>query len=314
MNNLPLSLVIDAAHVAEQAAIACYSWIGRNDEKAADQAAVESMRTCLNKLAISGIVVIGEGERDDAPMLYIGEQVGAGGIELDIALDPLEGTTICAEGRSGAISTIAFASKGSFLHAPDVYMDKIIIGKDLPSDIISLDNSVQTNLNNLARAKKCSVNELKVTILARERHLELIAKVREAGAKVLLINDGDVAAAITITLGKHQADMYVGIGGAPEGVLAAAALKATKGQMLGRLIFDNDAQRLRAKNMGISDINQQFTIEQMAKGDVIFAASGVTSGSLLKGIKKENNQIKVHSLITSSQTQSIIKLSHLHQL
>ncbi|MDA7705668.1 class II fructose-bisphosphatase [Rickettsiales bacterium] len=296
-----------ALKTAENAAIACYDWIGKGKEKLADAAAVDAMRTSLNQMPISGTIVIGEGERDEAPMLYIGEEVGTGGLELDIALDPLEGTTICATANANSLAVIAFAKKGNLLNAPDVYMDKIAIGPNLSNDIIDLDNSVYQNLKNLAQAKKCDISDLTAVILDRSRHEELIAKSREAGARVKLIADGDIAAAIATTDPvKTGIDIYMGTGGAPEGVLAAAALKVSNSQMLGRLIFnDNQKQIERAKKMGITDLNKKYSLEQMAKGDCLFIASGVTDGSMIGGIIRNDNYDIVSSLVMDSAQKSI---------
>ena len=296
-----------ALKTAENAAIACYDWIGKGKEKLADAAAVDSMRNSLNKMSISGTVVIGEGERDEAPMLYIGEEVGTGGLELDIALDPLEGTTICATANSNSLAVIAFAQKGNLLNAPDVYMDIFTIGPNLPNGIIDLDNSPKANLKNLAQAKKCDISDLTAIILERPRHEELIAKSREAGARVQLISDGDIAAAIATTDPKKTGiDIYMGTGGAPEGVLAATALKVSGSQMLGRLIFnDNKKQIERAKNMGITDLNKKYLINEIAKGDTLFIASGVTDGSMLPGVVRNNNYDMVSSIIMDSAQKSI---------
>ena len=307
MNSLtPLtSQIIDTA---EKAAIACYDWIGKGDCMAADQAAVESMRASLNTMNISGTVVIGEGERDEAPMLYIGEEVGKGGVEVDIALDPLEGTTICANAGESSLAVISFANRGNFLHAPDVYMDKIAVGAGLPEGIIDLDNTPKVNLANIANAKKCDISDLTVMILERTRHEELIARVREAGAKIRLIGDGDVAGIIACTNQDTGVDVYMGTGGAPEGVLAASALRVIGGQMMGRLIFgDNHKQIERAKKMGITDLNKKYSAEDMAKGDVIFACAGVTDGYMLSGVKKNQNRTFVSSLIMDSAAKKVIK-------
>ncbi len=303
------NIAVEATRVAEKAAIACYDWIGKGNEKLADQAAVNAMRDELNKMNIAGTVVIGEGERDEAPMLYIGEKVGQGTLEIDIALDPLEGTTICATANPNSLAVIAFANKGNFLNAPDVYMDKIAVGGGLPLGVIDLDNSPQNNLKNLAQAKKCAISDLQVMILKRDRHSEIIAKCREAGARVKLISDGDVAAVIATADAATGIDIYMGIGGAPEGVLAAAALRTVGGQMMGRLLFaGEDRQAQRAKEMGIVDLNKKYTGEEMAKGDVLFIASGVTNGEMLDGVKKYPNKIIVNSLIMDCAEKSVKKI------
>lgn len=295
-------------HVVEQAAISCYDWIGKGDNMAADAAAVKSMRSNLNKIDFEGTIVIGEGERDEAPMLYIGEKVGLkrSGLKVDIALDPLEGTTICAKAQESSLAVIAVANEGGFLHAPDVYMEKIAVGANLPDNIIDLDNSIKNNLKNIAKAKKCDISDLTVMILERDRHKEMIAKCREAKARVRLIGDGDVAGVIACTSKSTNVDVYMGTGGAPEGVLAAAALRVIGGQMMTRLIFDNNQKQiLRAKKMGIKDLNKKYTAEEMARGDVIFACSGVTDGYMLKGVKKRFNQIFVNSLIMDSKSKKV---------
>ncbi len=295
--------------VVEQAAIACYPWIGKGDNHSADQAAVSSMRKTLNEMTISGRVVIGEGERDEAPMLYIGEEVGKGGLKVDIALDPLEGTTICANAGESSLAVIAFANSGCFLHAPDVYMEKIAVGANLPDGIVDLDNSAKKNLQNLAQAKKLDISDLTVMILDRPRHQELIAKVREAGAKIRLIGDGDVAGVIACTNQKTRVDIYMGTGGAPEGVLSACALRVIGGQMVSRLIFNNDQKQInRAKEMGIIDLNKKYREYDMAKGEVIFACAGVTDGYLLKGVAKNSaKSFLVESLILDSSRRKIVK-------
>lgn len=295
--------------VTEKAAIACYDWIGKGDNMAADAAAVNSMRETLNQMNIKGTIVIGEGERDEAPMLFIGEEVGKGGIEVDIALDPLEGTTICANAGESSLAVIAFAKRGGFLHAPDVYMDKIAVGAGLPEGVIDLDNTPLKNLQNIAQAKKCAVSDLTVMILERTRHNELIAKVREAGARIRLIGDGDVAGVIACTNQTARIDAYMGTGGAPEGVLAAAGLRVIGGQMMGRLIFgDNQKQIARAKEMGIKDLNKKYTAEEMARGDVIFACAGVTDGYMLDGVRKckKSGKIFVNSLLMDSSSKKVI--------
>lgn len=294
----------------EQAAIACYDWIGKGDNKAADAAAVKSMRETLNQMNIKGTIVIGEGERDEAPMLYIGEEVGLKGAiqEVDIALDPLEGTTICANAGESSLAVIAFAHKGGFLHAPDVYMEKIAVGAGLPEGVIDLDNSVKTNLTNIAKAKKCDISDLTVMILERDRHNKIIADCRQAGARVRLIGDGDVAGVIACTSKHAHIDVYMGTGGAPEGVLAAAALRVIGGQMMGRLIFnDNKKQIERAQKMGIKDLNKKYTAEEMARGDVIFACAGVTDGYMLRGVHKKDGKVFVNSMVMDSKEKKVIK-------
>lgn len=301
------NFALEAVRVTEAAALACSSWIGRGERNNADQAAVNAMRDALNSMNIEGTIVIGEGERDKAPMLYIGEKVGDGnGPEIDIALDPLEGTNLCATGSPNALAVIAFAQRGNFLHAPDVYMDKIAVGPDLPANIVDLDNDPKKNLKELAKAKKCDISDLTAIILERDRHDGLISKVREAGARINLIDDGDIAGILATAIPNPSADIYFGIGGAPEGVLAAAALRATGGQMQARLIFNDDqAQMDRAKKMGITDLNKKYVAEDMAKGDVMFAASGVTDGFLLKGVKHRKGRNITHSIVMRSHTGTI---------
>ncbi len=300
----------DIIALVDKAAIACYDWIGKGDNMAADDAAVKSMRSSLNKMNIAGTIVIGEGERDEAPMLYIGEKVGIKGAthKVDIALDPLEGTTICANAGESSLAVIAFAQNGGFLHAPDVYMEKIAVGAGLPLGVVDLDNSVKVNLGNIAKAKKCAISDLVVMVLERDRHKKLIAQIREAGARIRLIGDGDVAGVIACTSADTRVDAYMGTGGAPEGVLAAAALRVIGGQMMGRLIFgDNKKQMERAKKMGIKDLNKKYSAEQMAKGDVIFACAGVTDGYMLNGVCKKNGRIFVNSLLMDSRDKKVIK-------
>lgn len=302
------NFALEAVRVTEAAALACARLMGRGDEKKADQAAVNAMREALNGLYIDGTVVIGEGERDKAPMLYIGEKVGnaAGhGPAIDIALDPLEGTTICAKGGVNALAVIAMAEKGGFLHAPDVYMNKIAVGAGLPEGVVDLDNSPAKNLKNLAKAKKCEISDLVTVILERERHEELVAKVREAGARIMLIADGDVAGVIATSRIDTGVDIYMGIGGAPEGVLAAAALRSIGGQMQGRLIFANNEQKERAKRMGITDFSRKYQLEDMARGDVMFAATGVTDGNMLRGVRRFPGGAQTHSIVMRSKTGTV---------
>ena len=281
------NLALEAVRVTELAALSASRLMGRGDEKAADQAAVDAMRQALNSLSIEGTVVIGEGERDEAPMLFIGEKVGTGqGPKIDIALDPLEGTTITAKGGANALAVLAMADDGGFLNAPDVYMDKIAVGGGLPDGVVDLDESRPTNLKNLAQAKKLEIADLVVCILDRPRHAELIAKVREAGARIMLIGDGDVCGVMATSDPETGIDIYMGSGGAPEGVLAAAALRCIGGQMQGRLLFRNDDERGRAHRLGINDLNRKYSLLDMAHGDVMFAATGVTNGSMLRGVRR----------------------------
>ena len=300
------NLALEAVRVTETAALAASLLMGRGDEKAADQAAVDAMRHALNSLAIDGTVVIGEGERDEAPMLYIGEKVGTGaGPKVDIALDPLEGTTITAKGAANALTVIAMAEAGGFLHAPDVYMDKIAVGGGLPEGVIDLDASPIANLKALAQAKKTEPSELVVCILDRPRHAELIAKVREAGARIMLISDGDVSGVIATSRPDSGIDMYMGSGGAPEGVLAAAALRCIGGQMQGRLLFRNDEERARAHKLGVADLNRKYGLHELAGGDVMFAATGVTGGTMLRGVRRYPGGASTHSMVMRSKTGTV---------
>ena len=300
------NLALEAIRVTEAAALRASLLMGRGDEKAADQAAVDAMRTALNSLYIDGTVVIGEGERDEAPMLYIGEKVGLGiGPKVDIALDPLEGTTITAKGGPNALAVIAFADQGGFLNAPDVYMDKLAVGGGLPAGVVDIDESPLTNLRSLAKAKKCEVSDLLVCILDRERHRELIAKVRESGARIQLITDGDVSGVIATSQPDSGVDMYVGSGGAPEGVLAAAALQCIGGQMQGRLLFRNDDEKSRAAKWGVKDLNRKYEINDLAHGNVMFAATGVTTGSFLRGVRRFAGGAYTHSVVMRSQTGTV---------
>ena len=310
------NLALEAVRVTEAAALSASRLMGRGDEKAADQAAVDAMRQVLNGLAIDGTVVIGEGERDEAPMLYIGERVGTGaGPKIDIALDPLEGTTITAKGGSNALSVIAMADEGGFLNAPDVYMDKIAIGAGL-GEVVDLDEAPAANLKSLARAKRVEVADLVVCILDRPRHTELIAKVREAGARIMLISDGDVSGVIATSRAESGIDIYMGSGGAPEGVLAAAALRCIGGHMQGRLLFRNDDERGRAKRLGITDFNRKYGLLDLAKGNVMFAATGVTNGTMLQGVRRFHGGAATHSMVMRSQsgTVRVIEAHHNFQL
>lgn len=306
-------LTLELARVTERAAVAASTLIGRGDEKAADQAAVDAMRRELNTLDIDGEVVIGEGERDEAPMLYIGEKVGTGkGPKVDIALDPLEGTTLTAKGMPNALAVVAMAEGGSLLNAPDVYMNKIAIGGGYPDNLVDLDADPVDNVKALAKAKGVDVSLINVCILDRPRHAEIISKVREAGARVTLISDGDIAGVIHCTDPSTGIDMYMGTGGAPEGVLAAAALRCTGGQMQGRLVTNDEGQKERARKMGIEDFERKYSVEEMASGDVVLSATGVTTGSMLSGIAHEGGGIWTDTLLMRSSTRTIrwIKARH----
>lgn len=307
-DKLPQSVILDAESLTESAAVACHNWIGKGQEKEADQAAVSAMRDRFHHVAIDGTVVIGEGERDEAPMLYIGERVGMNKnhTQVDIAVDPLEGTTLCAHAMPNSISVMAIAPRGTLLHAPDIYMDKIAVGPGLKG-VVDLDNALIQNLKNLAKAKGCLVSDLRVCILKRPRHEELVAKVREAGARVQFITDGDVTAAIATCLPETKIDLYLGIGGAPEGVLAAAALKCLGGTMQCRLVYKDEAEKERARKLGITDLDFKYNINDMVKSDAIFSATGVTDGWLLKGVKFNNDSSSIasNSLIMHAATGSI---------
>ena len=305
-------LALGLARVSEAAAIATVDLIGRGDEKAADQAAVNAMRSQLNKLDIAGEVVIGEGERDEAPMLYIGEEVGTGhGPAVDIALDPLEGTTLTAKDMPNALTVISIGPRGSMLHAPDVYMDKLAIGPGFAPDTVTLDMSPSERIEALAKAKGCSQREITVCVLDRPRHEKMVDELRETGASIRLITDGDVAGVMHCAEPDITGiDIYMGSGGAPEGVLAASALKCMGGQIYGRLLFRNDDERARAASAGITDLNRIYTRDDMVKGDVIFAATGVTSGSLLPGIKREVGYFTTETVLMRSKTGSVRRMSY----
>ena len=304
-------LSLGLARVAEQAALASASLIGKGDEKAADQAAVNAMREQLNLLDIAGVVVIGEGERDEAPMLYIGEEVGTGnGPGVDIALDPLEGTTLTAKDMPNALTVIAMGPRGSMLHAPDVYMDKLAIGPGYPKDVVTLDMSPGDRIKALAAAKGCAASDITVCILERPRHDEMIAQVRATGAAIRLITDGDVAGVMHCAEPDTGIDMYMGAGGAPEGVLAAAALKCMGGQMYGRLLFRNDDERGRAHKAGITDLDRIYSRDDMVTQDVIFAATGVTGGNILPGVHREPGWMTTETLIMRSKTGSVRRINY----
>ncbi|WP_341860771.1 class II fructose-bisphosphatase [Gymnodinialimonas sp. 57CJ19] len=305
-------LSLGLARVSEAAAIASALWIGRGDEKAADQAAVNAMREQLNRLDIKGVVVIGEGERDEAPMLFIGEEVGSGtGPDVDIALDPLEGTTLTAKDMPNALTVIAMGPRGSMLHAPDVYMEKLAIGPGYPENIVSLDQTPAERVRLLAAAKQCTTADITVCVLDRPRHEDMIAELRDTGAAIRLITDGDVAGVIHCAEAEETGiDMYMGLGGAPEGVLAAAALKCMGGQMWGRLVFRNDDEKGRAAKAGITDLNRIYSRDDMVTEDVIFAATGVTDGSILSGIKREPGHLTTETILMRSKTGSVRRMSY----
>jgi fructose-1,6-bisphosphatase II / sedoheptulose-1,7-bisphosphatase len=306
-------LTLELARVTEAAAIAAFHQVGRGDERAADQAAVDAMRTALNICNIDGTVVIGEGERDDAPMLFIGEKVGTGkGPKVDIALDPLEGTTLTAKAMANALSVVAIAEGGSLLNAPDTYMDKIAIGGGYPDGVVDLDADPRDNIKAVARAKGVPTREITACILDRPRHTELINKVRDAGAAIRLISDGDIAGVIHTSDPDTGIDIYLGIGGAPEGVLAAAALRCIGGQMQGRLVFRTEQERKRGHRIGITDFDKKYSTQDMASGDVMFAATGVTDGSMLEGIKRLGPFMTSHTIVMRSKTGTVrwIKARH----
>ncbi|HEM46931.1 MAG TPA: class II fructose-bisphosphatase, partial [Alphaproteobacteria bacterium] len=300
------NLALEAVRVTEAAALAASRWMGRGDEKQADQAAVDAMRKALNSLAIQGKVVIGEGERDEAPMLYIGEEVGLGtGPKIDIALDPLEGTTITAKGGANALAVIAMAEQGNFLFSPDVYMEKIAVGGGLPDGVVDLDAPVAENLHNLSKALDKKVSDLVACILDRPRHADLIEQTRKAGARVMLISDGDVAGVMATSNPESGVDIYYGTGGAPEGVLAAAALRCIGGQIQGRLVFRNDDERARAERCGITELKRKYGTTDMAAGDVMFAATGVTDGAMLRGVRRFSHGATTESIVMRSKTGTV---------
>jgi fructose-1,6-bisphosphatase II / sedoheptulose-1,7-bisphosphatase len=312
---LTRELSLELARVTERAAVAAARLRGRGDEKAADQAAVDAMRSELNRLAIRGTVVIGEGERDEAPMLYIGEEVGAGtGPEVDIALDPLEGTTICAKNLPNSLAVIAIATKGALLNAPDVYMDKIAIGPGYAAGVVDIEASPEDNIHSLAKAKGVPVTEVAACILDRPRHAALIEAVRKTGAAIRLIGDGDVAGVIDTTAPEETGiDIYMGTGGAPEGVLAASALRCVGGQMQGRLILDSEEKVARAARMGVADPKKIYTHLEMAHGEVMFAATGVTDGNMLGGVRFLRNYIQTETIVMRSSSQTVREIKARHQ-
>ncbi len=311
------NLALELVRVTEAAALACARFMGRGDEKAADKAAVDAMRKAFDSIRIDGTVVIGEGERDEAPMLYIGEKVGmktSDAPAIDIALDPLEGTTICATGGVGSISVIAIAEKGNFLHAPDTYMAKIACGPGAKG-VIDIDASPTVNIQRVAKALGKEVEDVTVVILDRPRHSDLIAEVRKTGARIQLIGDGDVSAAVACAWPESGIDMLIGIGGAPEGVISAAALQCLGGDFQGRLKFRNDEEKSRALRMGVKDLEKKYKIDELANGPVMFCATGVTDGPLLKGVKTlPGHQAKTHSIVMRSQTGTIRTIEAHHEL
>ena len=297
----------------EKAAIASSMLIGLGDEKAADQKAVDAMRTALNQIDFKGRIVIGEGERDEAPMLYIGEEVGTGrNHEVDIALDPLEGTTITAKGMPNSLSVIAAAQRGGLLYAPDTYMNKIAVGGNLPDDIIDLDATTKENIQSIADAKKVPINEVTACVLERSRHDNIIEDLRSIGAKIVLIPDGDVAGIIMTTQEHSSVDIYMGVGGAPEGVLAAAALQCIGGQMQTRLVINNQDEKIRAEKIGIKDLNKKYSLDELAHGDIIFSATGVTEGTMVRGVRTNQNKYVTHSLVlrTGESSSQYIETYH----
>ncbi|HEX5777116.1 MAG TPA: class II fructose-bisphosphatase [Caulobacteraceae bacterium] len=303
---LDRGLVLDAVRVTEAAAIAAWALVGRGDEKAADQAAVDAMRTALNEQDLDGEIVIGEGERDEAPMLYIGEKVGTGkGPRIDIALDPLEGTTITAKAMANACAVMAWAPAGTLLNAPDTYMDKIACGPGYPEGVIDLDKSAADNVRALAKAKGVDPSQITACVLDRPRHAEIIASLREVGARVYLIGDGDVAGVINTADPATGVDIYLGQGGAPEGVLACAALKCVGGQFQGRLVFRNADERSRAERWGITQLDKKYDLHEIVRADTIFAATGVTDGALLEGVKFKDGFVHTHTLVMNSSTRTV---------
>ncbi len=313
-NAMDRNLALEVVRVTEAAALAASKLVGRGDKEAADQVAVDAMRDAFNSLHIQGRVVIGEGERDEAPMLYIGEEVGLGdGPEIDIALDPLEGTDITAAGGTNALAVVAMTDKGGFLNAPDTYMEKIAVGPGIDPNVLDLDAPIGDVLAKLAKEKGGSINDLNICILDRPRHEGIITGVREAGARITLIGDGDVSAVIATTDPDTGIDMYVGTGGAPEGVLGAAALQCIGGSMLGRLIFRNDTEKARAEKWGITDLNAIYTTDDLAKGDnVMFAATGVTDGTMLRGVRRYPGGAKTSSIIMRSKSGTIRRVEATH--
>ncbi|MNK01264.1 Fructose-1,6-bisphosphatase class 2 [compost metagenome] len=311
------NLALEFVRVTEAAALASARWMGRGDEKAADAAAVDAMRKAFDTVRMDGTVVIGEGERDEAPMLYIGEKVGQVSDDapaLDIALDPLEGTTICATGGVGSISVIAVAEKGKFLHAPDTYMDKIACGPAAKGRI-DIDLSPTENINRVAEALRKPVSDVTVVILNRPRHSDLIAEVRKTGARINLIDDGDVSAAVATGWMETGIDLLMGVGGAPEGVISAAAMQCLGGDFQGRLKFRHEEEKERARRMGVTELDKKYTIDELARGSVMFIATGITDGALLKGVRfMPDRRAKTHSIVMRSSTGTIRNIEAYHNL
>ena len=305
---MDIALILHASEITDAAARACIGFIGRGDKNAADGAATDAMRHAFNHCPVNGIVVIGEGEMDEAPMLYIGEQVGSGGYAVDIAVDPLEGTKLCADNGVGSMTTLAIAPRGTLLHAPDMYMDKIAIGAGYPAGLIDLDKSPAENILALADFKNISPTEINVCVLDRPRHKDIVTSIRSVGAKITFITDGDVSGVINTAEPHTGIDMYIGRGGAPEGVLAAAALKAIGGQMQGRLFYEEDNDYKRAEKLGITDHHKKYNIQDMVRDHVIFAATGVTTGNMIKGIQKSANGFITETFIADSMTGNIRRI------
>lgn len=307
--HLEFDFAAAAARVTEAAAIACADMVGRGDEKAADQVAVDAMRTALNGLDIEGVIVIGEGERDEAPMLYIGETVGTGkGPRVDIALDPLEGTTLTAKAMANALAVLAMSPGGGMLHAPDTYMDKIAIGPGFDEGLIDLDASPADNVTALAKAKGVKVRDINVCVMDRPRHEAIITSLRQVGARVCLITDGDVAGVIHTAEPDSGIDIYIGQGGAPEGVLACAALKCVGGQFQGRLVFRNDDERGRAERLGLTDFDRKYSLHEIVRTDAVFAATGVTRGVMLDGVRYHDGMVTTHTLVMNSVDRTVRKI------
>ena len=306
--SLDKNLVQSLIEITSKAAISCYPHIGKENKNIADKAATDVMRLNLNKLNIQGEVVIGEGELDEAPMLYIGEKLGNGkGSQIDIAVDPVEGTNFVAKNLPGAISVLAISEKGNLLKAPETYMNKIAFGKNIPKDVIDLDNTVEKNIKNLSDFKKKKIEEISVCLLDRPRHQEIINDLKKLGVKVKLITDGDVTGALLVSDKKYDVDIFLGIGGGPEGVIVATALDAMNCNFQGRFIFDTEEDKIRAMKMGIKDLNKKYDLNEIIKGDSIFCATGITSGDLINGIKKENNFFHTETLVTQKSTNLVNK-------